>query len=71
MVAWAVELSEYDIEFVPQSSIKYQVLDNILVELSAPASKKSSCKWILFVDGSSNLKESGSMIVLEGPSDLI
>ena len=71
MVAWAVELSEYDIEFVPQSSIKYQVLDNILDELSAPASEKSSCKWTLFVDGSFNLKESGSMIVLEGPSDLI
>lgn len=70
-MAWTVELSEYDIEFVPRSSIKSQVLVGFLVELSASASGESSSRWTIFVDGSSNLKESGVRIVLEGPGNLV
>ena len=71
MVSWIVEFSEHDIDFVPQSSIKYQVLVDFLVELSVPASEESSGRWTLSMDGSSNLKGSGVGIVLEGPSDLV
>lgn len=71
MVVWAIGLSEYDIKFVPQSSIKSQILTDFLNELSAPVSKESSYKWILYVDGSSNIKGSGAWIVLEGPDDLM
>ena len=63
--------SEYDIEFVPQSNIKSQMLVDFLVELSASASEESSSRWTPFVDGSFNLKGSGAEIVLEGPGDLI
>lgn len=36
MVAWAMELSEYDITYSPRTSIKSQVLEDFIMELSAP-----------------------------------
>ncbi|GAU29723.1 hypothetical protein TSUD_264590 [Trifolium subterraneum] len=36
MVAWAVELSEYDITFVPRDNIKSQILADFILELSSP-----------------------------------
>lgn len=71
MVACAVELSEYDIKFLPRSSIKSQVLVDYLIKLSAPVLVESSCKWTLSVNGSSNIKGSGARIMLERPSDLV
>ena len=33
--------------------------------------EETSSKWVMFVDGSSNLRGSGVGIVLEGPGDLV
>lgn len=71
LVAWAIELSEYDIKFMPRSCIKSQLLYDFLNELSSPISEESPSKWIFFVDGSFNLKGSGVRIVLEGTRDLM
>jgi ribonuclease HI len=71
MVAWSVELSEYDVQFVPRGSIKSQVLADFVVELSSPAQEKAPFVWLLSVDGSSNLKGSGAGVVLEGPDDIL
>ena len=71
MVAWSIELSEYDIRFLPRGSIESQVLADFLVELSSPLHEETPRVWILSVDGSSNLKGSGAKIVLEGLSDLL
>lgn len=38
MVSWVMELSEYEISFTPRRSIKSQVLEDFLIELSAPLS---------------------------------
>ncbi|MCI70845.1 hypothetical protein A2U01_0092108, partial [Trifolium medium] len=50
MVAWSVELSEFDITFVPRGCIKAQVLADFVVELSAPAGEKVAVdyftKWV-------------------------
>jgi len=71
MVAWSVELSEYDIQFLPCRSIKSQVLADFLVEFTSPIQEKAPHVWILSVVGSSNKKGSGARIILEGPKDLL
>ncbi|MCI47478.1 gag-pol polyprotein, partial [Trifolium medium] len=71
MVAWSVELSEFDITIVPRGCIKAQVLADFVVELSSPAGETSSQAWILSVDGTSNLRGSGAGVVLEGPDGVL
>jgi len=36
MVALSIELSEYDIQYVPRGSKKSQVLEDFLLELTSP-----------------------------------
>lgn len=68
MVAWSVELSEFDIKFETRGLIKSQALADFIVELT-PTSKKEI--WILYVDGSSNTKGSEVGIGLEIPMGII
>jgi len=71
MVLWSVELSEYDLQYVPKSSIKSQVLADFVMEFTSPAQNVALFVWLLSVDGSSNLKGSGAGIILEGPGDIL
>lgn len=56
---------------MPRGSIKSQVLVDFVVELTSPLENLTPYVWLLSVNGSSNLKGSGAVIVLEGPSDLL
>jgi len=74
MVHWAVELSEFDIQYEPRGSIKGQVYANFVVELSlesAPQEVELGSQWMLLVDGSSNQQGSGVGIILEGPNGVL
>ncbi|GAU44606.1 hypothetical protein TSUD_240980 [Trifolium subterraneum] len=71
MVAWAIELSEYDISFVPRGNIKSQVLADFILESSSPLEETTEQPWTLSVDGASNLRESGVGVVLEGPDGVM
>jgi ribonuclease HI len=71
MVAWSIELSEYDIMFSPRGSIKSQVLADFVLELTTPSQEASAEPWILSVDGASNLRGSGAGVVLEGPDGVM
>ena len=70
MIAWSIELSEYDIIYQVRGLIKSQFLSNFIVEWcnAKPQIDKS---WVLFLDSSSNLKGSGSGIILEGPEGIM
>jgi len=73
MVRWAVELSEFDIQYEPRGSIKGQVYSDFVAKLSprgAPELELGS-QWLLSVDGSSNQQGSGAGIVLEGPNGVL
>ena len=70
-MSWAVELSEYEISFSPRTSIKSQSLADFMVELTSLPGEAPTQKWILSVDGSSNLKGSGAGVVLEGPGGMV
>ena len=69
MVRWAVELSEFDIQYEPRGSIKGQVY----AELSPGGAQEMELgsQWSLSVDGSSNQQGSGARIVLEGPNGVL
>ena len=74
LVKWAIELSEYGIQYESRGPIKAQFLVDFLVELSEPPVADRRVKeisWILSVDGASNLKGSGAGIVLGGPEGVL
>jgi hypothetical protein len=63
-MAWAVELSQYDISYEPRQAIKAQVLAEFLAEMTHPGDQ-NPCSWTIYVDGSSNTKGSGAGILIE------
>jgi len=57
MVRWAVELSDFDIQYEPRGSIKGKVYADFVAELSPggdPQEMELGSQWMLSVDGSSN-----------------
>jgi hypothetical protein len=71
MVAWSVELLEFDMTFSPRGAIKSQILADFLLELTAPPEESSEQPWTLSVDGASNIRGSGAEVVLEGPDGVL
>jgi len=73
MVRWAVELSEFDVQYEPIGPITGQVYVDFVVELSSVATQLGSgdFQWVLSVDGSSNQQGSGAGIILKGPNGLL
>ena len=78
LTKWAIELSEFDIEFKPRTSIKGQAVVDFILEFTRPDSVLSGgnlgerswtiMPWKLFVDGSTNREGSRIGVVLESPS---
>ncbi|KAL0440069.1 UNVERIFIED_CONTAM: hypothetical protein Slati_2489900 [Sesamum latifolium] len=69
LVKWAVELSEYDILYLPRTTIKAQALADFISEMTEITIKGASQdqKWLLHVDGSSTAQGSGAGIVITTP----
>ena len=69
LLKWAIELSKFDIEFVPRPAIKGQALADFIAEFTTLEDKRLKeapvvsttkiPKWRLYVDGSSNEGGSG------------
>ncbi|MCI58156.1 putative gag-pol polyprotein, partial [Trifolium medium] len=52
MVAWSVELSEFDITYVPRGPIKSQVLTDFVLELTNPPNENDTTmdaisRWLI------------------------
>lgn len=71
MLQWAIELSEYGIEYQPRLSMKGQVMADFIVEVPQPSTtnKKSSKTgwWMLHIDGASRSSGLGVGLLLESP----
>ncbi|KAL0451876.1 UNVERIFIED_CONTAM: hypothetical protein Slati_1165700 [Sesamum latifolium] len=69
LVKWAVELSEYDISYLPRTTIKAQALADFISEMTEITIKETSQdqKWLLHVDCSSTAQGSGAGIVITTP----
>ena len=66
-VRWAVELSEFDVQYMPRGPIKGQVYANFVVELSSEDAhqEEANFRWVLSVDGSSNQQGSGAGVIFK------
>ncbi|KAK4403212.1 Retrovirus-related Pol polyprotein from transposon [Sesamum angolense] len=64
-----VELSEYDISYLPRSTIKAQALADFVSKMAGTPMEDASKveKWLLHVDGSSTTQGSGAGIVITSP----
>ncbi|XP_022151715.1 uncharacterized protein LOC111019628 [Momordica charantia] len=68
LMKWALELSEYDIQFGPKTALKGQTVADFIVELTPPSqSTESDLSWTIYVDGSSNERGYGAGILLLAP----
>ena len=64
---WAIELGQFNLEFVSKTAIKGQVLADFLAEFTnMPETKEIEIekKWIIYVDGSSTKKNGGAGVLL-------
>ncbi|RVW15555.1 hypothetical protein CK203_077735 [Vitis vinifera] len=72
MLQWAIELSEYGIEFQPKLSMKDQVMADFVLEYSRrPIQRKEPSEkewWTLRVDGASRSSGSGVGLLLQSPT---
>ncbi|XP_074376801.1 uncharacterized protein LOC141718316 [Apium graveolens] len=76
VVAWSIELGEFDLEYVPRTSIKAQALADFMVECTFSGTQdltpeeqliQTPGKWKLFVDGSVSWKKCGVGLIFSSP----
>jgi ribonuclease HI len=71
LIQWAVELSEFDIEYRPRQAIKAQALADFIAEFTVteeePQEGEPDKKWEVEIDGSSVKGEGGVGIVFKTP----
>ena len=69
MARWAIELSEFDIQYKPRLAKKGQVLADFLAELPRPIQNPDALGWwILNVDGASRQTGAGVGVRLKAPT---
>jgi hypothetical protein len=67
---WAVEIGQYDVEFIPQRAIKSQALMDFIAEWTDSGLQgidELSDHWVMYFDGSYILKGAGVGVVLIPP----
>ena len=66
LALWAIELSEFDIQYRPQIAIKGQVVTDFIAKFIHDEDKgvEESPHWSIYTDGSSNKQAGGAGIVL-------
>ncbi|XP_015967232.1 uncharacterized protein LOC107490950 [Arachis duranensis] len=68
MLAWSIELSQFQIKFKPRNAVKAQVLTDFIAEMTP--GKLTPEPWKLHVDGSSNSTHGGAGIILENQNGI-
>ena len=67
MIQWAIELSQFDIEYHPRTTFKAQALADFITELTLPSEGSRINKaeqWIVQTDGSWTQKKGGVRVVI-------
>nr|XP_023882263.1 uncharacterized protein LOC111994609 [Quercus suber] len=71
MIQWAVELSQFDVEYHPRTAIKAQALADFIAEftyLDEPNRASKDETWMIQTDGSSAQKRGGVGVVITTPN---
>ena len=67
LIQWAIELSEFDIKYLPRHAIKAQALADFIAEFTLSHNDSEVVedkKWIIHVDGLSTQHTGGIGVVL-------
>ena len=69
LALWAIELSEFNIQYRPRTAIKGQIVADFIVEFTHDEDKgaEESPQWSVHTDGSSNRQAGGAGVVLLSP----
>ena len=69
MALWAVELSEFDIQYHQRTTVKGQVVANFIAEFTLGDSQGAddARQWNIYTDGSSNRRVGGANVVIQIP----
>lgn len=69
MALWAIELSEFDVQCCPRTTIKGHVGADFIAEFTHKEDQgvEEHIQWSIHTDGSSNRQASGASIVLRSP----
>nr|ABA93256.2 retrotransposon protein, putative, Ty3-gypsy subclass [Oryza sativa Japonica Group] len=69
---WVVELSQFDVHFVPRTAIKYQVLADFVADWTMPENRSDNQTdnetWTMVFDGALNSQGAGAGFILTSPS---
>ncbi|GAA0158409.1 hypothetical protein LIER_38641 [Lithospermum erythrorhizon] len=79
---WAIELSEFDISYVPRPSIKAHALADFVIKCTTQPPQfvsglgdfelgLNNPEWVLFVDAARNEKGSGAGVLIRGPHRVV
>ena len=72
MVQWAIELSQFDIEYHPRTAIKAQALADFIAEFTFPDEDSLTDevdRWTIQTDGSSAQRKGGVGAVITTPDE--
>ena len=69
MALWAIELSEFDVHYRPQTAIKGQIVADFIAEYTQLEDKGAERQklWSIHTDGSSNQHSEGAGVVILTP----
>ena len=69
MALWAVELSEFDIQYRPQTAIKGQAVVDFIAKFAQSKDKgeENAAQWSIHTDGSSNRRAGRAGVVIQTP----
>ena len=70
MIQWAIELSQFDIEYHPRTAIKAQALADFIAEFTLLDEDRITDevdRWIIQTDGSSAQRKGGVGVVITTP----
>lgn len=67
---WSIETLEFDISLETIKALKAQLFTNFIVKIT-PTTSKPCTKWIIFIEGSANIRECGVSLILESDERLI
>ncbi len=72
LIQWSIELSEFDIDYRPRTTIKAQALADFIAEFTSNDDEptkdvEQTSKWTVNVDGSSTKNAGGIGVILKSP----
>ena len=65
LVLWAIELSEFDVQYQPKTTIKAQALVDFIAKFIAKDDEEGRpVTWMIWIYGSSNQRAEGARMLL-------